>query len=111
MPGRRHPTAMTITETSGTDMTAVPDPTISPDRGGRRNTAILITGAGGEVGHGLISALQKLEATARRVPMQNEMPTQNHMFIVQPLSAGGLAGLFSTHPKTADRVAKLRELA
>jgi heat shock protein HtpX len=61
--------------------------------------------------HGLISALQKLEATAKRVPMHNQMPTQNHMFIVQPLSGGGLAGLFSTHPKTADRVAKLRELA
>lgn len=62
--------------------------------------------------HGLISALQKLEATARRVPMQHEMPTQNHMFIVQPLSGGGgLAGLFSTHPSTAKRVAKLRELA
>ncbi len=61
--------------------------------------------------YGLISALQKLEAQAKRVPMQNEMPTQNHMFIVQPLSAGGLAGMFSTHPKTADRIAKLRELA
>src|SRR5262245_24472720 len=40
-----------------------PEPTMSPashqspDRGGRRNAAILITGAGGEVGHGLISAL------------------------------------------------------
>lgn len=62
--------------------------------------------------HGLISALQKLEATAKRVPMHNQMPTQNHMFIVQPLSGGGgLSKLFSTHPKTADRVAKLRELA
>lgn len=62
--------------------------------------------------HGLISALQKLEAVARRVPMQNQMPTQNHMFIVQPLSAGGgFAGLFSTHPSTAQRVARLRELA
>src|SRR5262245_46743207 len=30
----------------------------SSDRGGRRNTAILITGAGGEVGHGLIAALK-----------------------------------------------------
>ncbi len=59
---------------------------------------------------GLISALQKLEATARRVPMHNQMPTQNHMFIVMPLAAGGMASLFSTHPKTADRVAKLREL-
>ncbi len=62
--------------------------------------------------HGLIAALQKLEATARRVPMQQEVPTQNHMFIVQPLSGTrGLSSLFSTHPKTADRVAKLRELA
>ncbi len=62
--------------------------------------------------HGLISALQKLEATARRVPMDNQMPTQNHMFIVQPFAGGrALAGLFRTHPSTADRVAKLRELA
>ncbi len=61
--------------------------------------------------HGLISALQKLEATARRVPMQNQVPTQNHMFIVQPLSGKGLSGLFSTHPSTADRVAKLRKMA
>ena len=62
--------------------------------------------------HGLISALQKLEAVNRRVPMGNQMPTQNHMFIVQPLTGkGGLAGLFATHPSTADRVAKLRELA
>ncbi len=62
--------------------------------------------------HGLISALQKLEATARRVPMHNQMPTQNHLFIVQPLiTAKGLSGLFRTHPSTADRVKKLRELA
>lgn len=62
--------------------------------------------------HGLIGALQKLEATAKRVPMQNETPAFNHMFIVQPLSAGAaMSKLFSTHPSTADRVAKLRELA
>lgn len=61
--------------------------------------------------HGLISALQKLDATNRRVPMANEMPSQNHMFIVQPFSAGqALSKLFSTHPPTADRIAKLREL-
>ena len=61
--------------------------------------------------HGLIAALQKLEAVNRRVPMESEMPSQNHMFIVQPLNAGGasLAKLFSTHPPTADRIAKLRE--
>jgi len=59
---------------------------------------------------GLMNALQKLEATAKRVPMANETPSQNHMFIVQPLTGAGLASLFSTHPPTADRVAKLREL-
>ncbi len=61
---------------------------------------------------GLISALQKLEAAAARVPMQNNMPSQNHMFIVQPLSGrSGLTRLFSTHPATEDRIRKLRELA
>lgn len=61
--------------------------------------------------HGLISALQKLEATAKRIPLQNEMPAQNHMFIVQPLSVGkSMAKLFSSHPPTAERVAKLREM-
>ncbi len=61
---------------------------------------------------GLIGALQKLDAVARRVPLDNEMPAQNHMFIVQPLTgAGGLAKLFSTHPPTEARIARLRELA
>ncbi len=64
--------------------------------------------------HGLISALQKLDATASRIPLANENPAQNHMFIVQPLALSGgksLANLFSTHPKTEQRIAKLRELA
>ncbi|MEM7624265.1 MAG: zinc metalloprotease HtpX [Planctomycetota bacterium] len=66
--------------------------------------------------HGLISALQKLEAQAQRIPV-NTNPSQNHMFIVQPLNAaaggggGGLGNLFRTHPQTADRIAKLREMA
>lgn len=62
--------------------------------------------------HGLINALQKLENYNKRIPMEGEMPSANHMFIVQPLSpAKTMANLFSTHPKTADRIAKLRELA
>jgi len=62
--------------------------------------------------HGLIGALRKLDATARRIPLHNEMPSQNHMFIVQPLSGGGgLSRLFSTHPSMADRVARLQALA
>jgi heat shock protein HtpX len=62
--------------------------------------------------HGLISALQKLHATARRIPLRGEVPAQNHMFIVQPLSAGqSFASLFSTHPPMEKRIAKLREMA
>lgn len=45
---------MTVTDTD-LDMTHQTQP--AADRGGRRNTAVLITGAGGEVGHGLISRL------------------------------------------------------
>lgn len=61
---------------------------------------------------GLMSALTKLDAMARRVPLAHEMPSQNHMFIVQPLSAGmSLAKLFSTHPPVAERITRLRELA
>lgn len=62
--------------------------------------------------NGLMNALRKLDSMNKRVPMENEMPSQNHMFIVQPLSGGGgLSSLFSTHPATEDRIAKLRELA
>ena len=62
--------------------------------------------------HGLIGALQKLESVARRVPMTHEMPAQNHMFIVQPLSAGQTLGkLFSTHPSTKERIARLQRMA
>jgi len=62
--------------------------------------------------HGLINALRKLESVARRIPLAHEMPSQNHMFIVQPLSGRqGLTRLFSTHPSTEQRIAKLQELA
>ncbi len=58
----------------------------------------------------LASALRKLESTARRLPMQNAEPATAHMFIVNPLKSGGLMGLFSTHPPTAERVARLEEM-
>lgn len=61
---------------------------------------------------GLIMALQKLEATNRRIPMRHETPAFNHLFIVEPFSAGQALGrLFMTHPPTAQRIARLRELA
>jgi len=58
----------------------------------------------------LASALEKLDMWARRRPMQVS-PSTAHMFIVNPLRGGALAGLFSTHPPTEDRVARLREMA
>ncbi len=61
---------------------------------------------------GLIGALRKLDATARRIPLANEMPSQNHMFIVQPLSGGrNIARLFTTHPPVNERIARLQALA
>ncbi len=62
---------------------------------------------------GLIGALRKLESYSKRIPMADQTPATSHMFIVQPLSAagGGLRSLFSTHPPTEVRVAKLMELA
>jgi len=57
----------------------------------------------------LASALQKLEATAKRVPLQGN-PATAHMFIVHPFRGGGITKLFSTHPPTAERVARLLEM-
>jgi heat shock protein HtpX len=58
----------------------------------------------------LASALLKLESTSRRVPAPVN-PAQAHLFIVNPLRAGGVASLFSTHPPTEDRVRRLQSLA
>lgn len=61
----------------------------------------------------LASALQKLEAGAQRIasPVADSHPATAHMFIVNPLHGGAVAGLFRTHPATEDRVRALRELA
>jgi heat shock protein HtpX len=56
--------------------------------------------------HGLASALRKIDAIARRVPLDAN-PATAHMFIIKPFSAGGLMSLFSTHPSTEDRIAAL----
>ena len=57
----------------------------------------------------LASALQKLEATAKRVPLQGN-PATAHMFIVHPFRGGGLGKLFSTHPPTGERVERLLQM-
>ena len=52
---------------------------------------------------GLASALQKIESGSHAVPMDAN-PATAHMFIIKPFSAGGLLGLFSSHPPTKDRI-------
>jgi heat shock protein HtpX len=58
----------------------------------------------------LASALQKLEQGKAAIPMTNANEATAHQFIVNPLH-GGLAGLFSTHPRTEDRVARLQAMS
>jgi heat shock protein HtpX len=61
---------------------------------------------------GLARALQRLEATAHRIPM-NVNPAAAQLAIVNPLAGvrGGLMGLFRTHPATEERVARLEAMA
>jgi len=58
---------------------------------------------------GLAQALQKLDMASRQVPME-ATPATAHLFIVNPLTAGGLATLFSTHPPIEERIARLRAM-
>lgn len=58
----------------------------------------------------LASALYKLDATARNIPMDANPATEN-MFIVNPFSGGKMANWFSTHPSTEDRIARLMSMA
>ena len=59
----------------------------------------------------LAGALRKIEAWSREVPMHAGSPATAHLFIHNPFSAGGLANLFSTHPPTEQRVARLEAMA
>jgi heat shock protein HtpX len=56
----------------------------------------------------LISALEKLETYSRRIPMESVTPATAHLFIVKPFSGQAMMRLFSTHPATEDRIARLR---
>jgi heat shock protein HtpX len=61
----------------------------------------------------LASALQKIEQGAMRIDnyAAENNPATAHMFIINPLHAHAVDSLFSTHPKTANRIAKLMEFA
>jgi heat shock protein HtpX len=53
--------------------------------------------------NGLVSALQKLDAASKMVPLDAN-PATAHLFIIKPFSVSGLAGLFSSHPPTKGRI-------
>ncbi len=67
------------------------------------DTAAKITGNS----EGLASALEKLEAYSRRIPMQAQ-PATAHMFITNPLAGRNMMKFFSTHPPIEKRIALLR---
>jgi heat shock protein HtpX len=58
---------------------------------------------------GLAKALEKIEMAAHAEPM-NASPATAHLFIVNPLTGGSVLRLFSTHPSTEERIARLRAM-
>ncbi len=60
--------------------------------------------------YGLADALGRLEEEAHRQPLGCASEATAHMYIVNPLSGGGLAGLFSTHPPMEERVRRLLDM-
>ena len=67
---------------------------------------------GAEVGgdpQALASALEKLEAYSRHIPLPVN-PAVSHMFIVKPITGFSMQSLFSSHPPTEQRVARLRQM-
>jgi heat shock protein HtpX len=66
------------------------------------------TGAGltGEP-RALASALQKLQSASKQIPLAGADPASAHLWIVNPLTGGGLMSLFSTHPPLEDRIRRL----
>jgi heat shock protein HtpX len=61
----------------------------------------------------LASALERIQSGAQRVINDDaeRNPATAHLFIINPLAGQGMDSLFSTHPSTANRVAKLQQMA
>jgi heat shock protein HtpX len=58
----------------------------------------------------LSGALRKLHSASQKIPMEAN-PSTSHMFIVNPLSGGGLLKLFSTHPPIEERIKRLDSMS
>lgn len=59
----------------------------------------------------LANALAKIDQTARAIPFQDANPALSSLFIIQPDPQSWFVKLFSTHPPTPERIARLREIA
>ncbi|MHB8121183.1 MAG: zinc metalloprotease HtpX [Desulfuromonadaceae bacterium] len=59
----------------------------------------------------LAGALSKLHNASQAIPMLDAKPATAHMFIVNPLTGGGMRTLFSTHPPMEERIARLQSMA
>jgi heat shock protein HtpX len=61
----------------------------------------------------LASALEKIERAAHEIPNEQaeQHPASASLYIINPLTGGGLDNLFSTHPNTENRIAALQEQA
>ncbi len=57
----------------------------------------------------LINGLQKLDTWSKRIPME-ATPSTAHLFIIKPFTGKSLMRLFSTHPSTEDRIARLQAM-
>ena len=57
----------------------------------------------------LINGLQKLDGWSKRIPM-DASPATAHMFIIKPFTGESMMRLFSTHPRTEDRIARLQAM-
>ncbi|MGE4299659.1 MAG: zinc metalloprotease HtpX [Desulfovibrionaceae bacterium] len=79
-----------------------------------RSREYLADDAGAQFSHNplhLASALRKLDAYSRQLPMRGGNEATAHMFIVHPFTTSRMASLFSTHPPIAERVARLEAMA
>ncbi len=61
----------------------------------------------------LASALARIQQAVQRIPnpLAERVPAMAHLFIINPLTAGGIDSLFTTHPATENRITELEKLA
>ena len=80
-----------------------------------RSREYLADATGARLSHSpraLASALGKLDAYSRQIPMPDATPATANMFIVNPFAGrGGVTSLFTTHPPIQDRIARLEQMA